>query len=475
MRNTAWAALALLLAGCTLGPDFVRPVQPEQVWHAPLPHGGKLENLANWWEQFNDPLLNGLIADAERDNPTLDQALARVVEARSNVDGSTGGYYPGIGMGVSSTRSKSVFGQQLWRQRLDKVGFDASWELDLLGKNRRSVEATRATLGASAANWHQARISLAAEVADAYVNLRQCEVLLSLTEQVSQSRAVSSRMVGVKAEAGLASTVDAARSEAGLADSISTHAARQGDYAKALNKLSALTGIDQKALQARLEAGRGKIPLPNSIDVSHVAAQALSQRPDVAAAEFDLAAASAEIGVKKADLFPSLSLAGSIGINRLHYGGNTFQASTWSFGPSLFIPVFDAGRRKALVDGARARYDYAQAGYRKTVREAVHEIEDALVRLDVANTRLEQSRKMQQKNLAIYQAAQSRHDAGMYNRLDLEDAHRNALQSEQTYATDSREAVSAWIALYKALGGGWDGTVEVNQISEAGSGDKSGS
>jgi multidrug efflux system outer membrane protein len=473
MRRTLW--VVLLLAGCTLGPDFVRPVKQNQAWHAPLPHGGKLENLANWWEQFDDPLLNGLILDAERGNPTLDQALARVVEARTNVEGSTGSYYPGLGAGVSSTQSKSVFGQQLMRQRLDKVGFDASWELDLLGKNRRTVEARRATLGASEANWHQARITLAAEVADAYVNLRQCEALLALNEQLTRSRADSRRMLGVKADAGLASRVEAQRSEANFAESVSNDAVKKGDYARALNKLTVLTGIEQTVLQARLAPLRGKIPAPNSIDVSQVAAQALSQRPDVAAAEYDLAAASAEIGAKKADLFPSLTLAGSIGINRLHYGGNTLQASTWSFGPSLFIPVFDAGRRQAIVDAARARYDYAQAGYRKTVREAVHEIEDALVRLDVANTRLAQSRTMQRKYREIDMAVQVRHDAGMYNRLDLEEAHRNAFQSEQTAATDSREAVSAWIALYKALGGGWDGVIEVNQVSVAASGDKSGS
>ncbi|MFA6921954.1 MAG: efflux transporter outer membrane subunit [Gallionella sp.] len=474
MRKLVWALCVLLLAGCTLGPDFVRPEQKDQAWHAPLPHGGKLENLANWWEQFNDPLLSGLIVDAERDNPTLDQALAKVAEARANVEGSTGAYFPGVGATLSTTQSKSVFGQQLMRQRMDRAGFDASWELDLLGKNRRTVEASRASLGASVANWHQARISLAAEVADAYVSLRQSEAALAINEQTSLSRTSTAQMVSVKQSAGLASMVEAARGEANAADSASTYAARQGDYARALNKLTALTGLDAQGLQARLAAKRGQIPLPNLIDVSRVAVRALSQRPDVAAAELELAAASAQIGAKKAELFPSLTLVGSIGINRLHAGGANLQASTWSFGPSLFIPVFDAGRRKSVVAATRARYDYAQAGYRKTVREAVHEIEDALVRLDVANSRLAESRRALAQYQLIYKAAQTRRDAGMYNLLDLEEAHRNALQSQENEASSGREAVSAWIALYKALGGGWDGTVNQESVAAGDSGDKSG-
>lgn len=449
--------LALSLAACTLGPDFVRPTQQAQTWHAPLPHGGRLDNLSRWWEQFNDPLMNRLIVDAERGNPTLDQALARVIEARSGVDGATAGYYPGVAAGVSSTQSKTVFGQQLMRQRMDRVGFDSSWELDLLGKNRRTAEAARARLGASVANWHQARISLAAEVADAYVSLRQSEALLGIEDQRRASRANTHSMVRDKQAVGLSSMVDEARSEAELADGIAAHAARLGDWQKALNRLAALTGVDQDALKIRLNERRGQIPLPESIDVAKVAADALRQRPDVAAAEMELAAASAEIGARKAELFPSLTLTGSIGINSLHVGGANLQASTWSFGPSLFIPVFDAGKRKSQLEGARARYDYSEAGYRKTVREAVRETEDALVRLDAANSRLAQGVVVQQKYLQIYLAAQRRFEAGMYSRMSLEETQRSRLQSEDALAGYRREAVSAWIGLYKALGGGWDG------------------
>lgn len=456
MKKFAVVWLLLSLTGCALGPDFVRPEQKDLSWHAPLPHGGKLENLSAWWQQFNDPLLDGLIIDAQRDNPTLDQALAKVLEARATAGGATAGYFPGVGAMVSSTQSKSVFGPQLMRQRLDKAGFDSSWELDLFGKNRRTVESVRASLGASEANWHQARISLAAEVADAYVSLRQSEAVLGINELISQSRRSSHQMMSVKHDAGLVSVVDEAKSQNSLADSTSVYEEKRGDYEKALNKLAALTGIGQEALQARLAHNRGVIPVPVSVDVSLVAAHALSQRPDVAAAEFNLASASAQIGVKKAALLPSLSLLGSIGINRLSASGTNLQASTWSFGPSLFIPIFDAGKRKSEVEAARANYDYAEAGYRKTVREAVHETEDALVRLNVANTRLTQSRSMAEQSGLILAAAMAHRDAGLYNLLDLEEARRNDLSAQERLALSSKEADSAWIALYKSLGGGWD-------------------
>ena len=468
MSRLYLALLALALNGCTLGPDFVRPEPRPLTWHAPLPHGGKLENLSRWWEQFNDPLLNQLIADAERGNPTLDQALAKVIEARTGVDGATAGYYPGVAAGVSSTQSKSVFGPQLLQQRLDKVGFDSSWELDLLGKNRRTTEAARARLGASVANWHQARISLAAEVADAYVGLRQSEALLDIEQQRHQSRSETLRMVTAKQAAGLSSTVDAARSEADFADGNAAYAARLGEYQKALNRLAALTGIEQESLKSRLDHRRGLIPLPNSIDVASVAADVLRQRPDVAAAEMELAAASAEIGAKKAELLPSLTLTGSVGFNSLHVGGANLQATTWSFGPSLFIPVFDAGKRKSLVEGAQARYRYSEAGYRKAVRDAVRETEDALARLDAANNRLEQGKAIQEKYRLIYVAAQRRSDAGMYSRLSLEEVLRSRLQAEDALAGHRREAVAAWIALYKALGGGWDGDLHRTDLADSG-------
>ncbi|MEW6562545.1 MAG: efflux transporter outer membrane subunit [Pseudomonadota bacterium] len=457
MRQRALYLALLLLGGCAVGPDYVKPEIKQPAWHAPLPHGGEIANLTNWWEQFNDPVLTKLIADAEHNSPSLDQAIAKVKEARAGVDSNAASYYPTVGATGSAARSKSLFGRQIVHQTVAKAGFDAGWELDFFGKNRRSVEAAEARLRASGVSWHDARISLAAEVADTYAAQRGCEVSLDAAERIMQSRTDTLRMTEAKAEAGLASKTELARSRSGAADSASELAAQRSECERGINRLVALTGIERGDLLARLSAGKGQLPVPNVVAVDAVAAKALSQRPDVALAESNLAAASAEIGAAKADLYPSLTLLGAIAANRVSFAGQAMNASTWSFGPSLTIPILDGGRRRAVSDSAQARYDYAQAAYRKTVREAVREIEDALVRLDTANTRLTEGQKRDESQEAMYQATESRYQAGMASRMEREDALRSRLQTQDMLAALKRETVSAWIALYKALGGGWDG------------------
>ncbi len=463
MNKLLYWAILLSLTGCAVGPDFVRPESAAVSWRAPLPHGGKVENLTQWWAQFNDPVLNQLISDAEQTSPSLDMAWAKVQEARANAEGSRGAFLPSVGASLASTQSQSVFGQQIVRQTLNRAGFDAGWELDLFGKNRRTAESTAANFGASGAQWHAARISLAAEVADAYVELRQCEATADIYQQVSQSRAHTLSMMQQKQAAGLASDVEVARNLVGQLDSAAAYAAKQGDCARSVNKLIALTGIAPVELHTRLSAQRGRLPTPTSLDVSHVAANALSQRPDVAAAEFNLAAASADIGASKAALLPSLSLLGSISSNQVQVGGANIQATTWSFGPSLSIPLFDGGKRKSVLQGATARFDYADANYRRTVREAVREVEDALIRLDVSNTRLIAAHLSYAPLLSIHQITAARQAAGIANRLELESVQRDELQAAEALVVLERERVSAWIAVYKALGGGWDGKSEASR------------
>lgn len=456
MRFICASIITLALAGCAVGPDFKKPETAQPQWHTALPHGGKVENLAKWWEQLNDPLLSQLIADAEQGNPSLDMALAKMNEARANDTASGAAFYPTLGLGASSTRSRMAFGQQVILQTAHKIGFDASWEIDLFGKNRRTAEAAQARFGANEVSWHDARISLAAEVADVYVELRQCEAALTIAKQTRQSRATVQELTRIKESAGLASSMDTARALAGEADGNAAYTAKQGDCARVLNRLTALTGIEQNALQARLAAQQGHIPVPNAVDVGSVAARALSQRPDVAMAEWNLAAASADIGATKAAMYPSLTLLGSVATSRIYQGGQSAIVPTWSFGPSLSIPLFSGGRATANVDAAQARYDYAQASYQKAVREAVRNVEDSLVRLNVANSRAQNGHQAQEQYQQLYRATEARFDTGLGNRMTLEEARRAWLQAQETSTAMDRETVSAWIALYKALGGGWE-------------------
>lgn len=447
---------ALVLTGCAVGPDFKRPDIPQTQWHAPLPHGGKVGNLLRWWEQWGDPDLTRLIEQAEQHNPSLDMAVAKLAEARANAGISDAASYPSVGVNAGVTRSKSVFGSQVLKMTQSTFRFDAGWELDLFGRVQRGQEAARARMQAGVAGWHEARISLAGEVASAYVELRACEAGVALAEKELASRRTTRDLIAVKRDAGFVSASDWARNQAAWQDAAAALANRQGDCARQLNRMVALTGLDYGGLQECLRARHGQLPAPQQIALDEVAARALSQRPDVSGAESDWAAASADVGVAKADLLPSLNLLGSIGVSRLLIAGVASNASTWSFGPALKIPVFDGGGTSGRLKAAKARYDYAQAKYRKTVRTAVQEIEDALVRLDVANQRAEQNRDALGQRRTVLQAGDARREAGLANRLDVEEMQRTAWLAEDTLLGSQRDSALAWIALYKALGGGWD-------------------
>ncbi len=456
IRLISLGMVTVLLAGCAAGPEFRRPeVKPVQ-WHSPLPHGGKLAGLAHWWEQLNDPLLNQLILEAEKNNPSIDMALARMHEARANANLSGAGLYPVLMLEAGSNRSRNVFGTQIFEQTAHKLSFDASWELDLFGSNRRSAQAAEARFGAEVAGWHEARISLAAEVARVYTGMRQCEAALSIAQQLQQSHAVVLALTLQKQSAGLASSMDRLRAEAASADADSAYLARQGECARGYNQLAMLTGIEQSVLQVSLIKGVAVIPVPYSVDISSIAAQFVRQRPDVAGAEWRLAAASAEIGVATAALYPSLILSGSVALNRVTMSGQSAQVPTWSFGPALSFPLFTAGRGQAGVAAAQARYDYALANYQKSVREAIQEVEDALVRLNMASLRVQKARQSQGHNQQLLTVTQARNTTGLANQLVVEDARRNFLQSQDLASQQDQEIVLAWIALYKALGGGWD-------------------
>ncbi len=465
-RSILLVCIVTVFAGCAVGPDFKRPDARTVTWHTTLPHGGKLESLDKWWQQLNDPLLSELIVDTEKNNPTIDMALAKMNEARANATISGANLYPSLNLSAGSTTSRSAMGPYIFQQTVNSVGFDAKWEIDLFGKNRRTAESAKARYGADEAGWHDARISIAAEVAEVYVELRQCEADLSSAEQNRKSHADVLDVTNIKESAGLASAMDAARAQASEADGDASLIAKEGDCARTLNRLTALTGIEQNALKLRLAGRRGQIPIPNAVDVSSVAAQVLRQRPDVATAEWNLAAASADIGVAKAALYPSLTLTGSVANNLVYMSGQSAVVPTWSFGPSLSLPIFTGGRGRAGVKAAEARYDYALASYQKTVREAVHDVEDALVRLNVANARANDGAKTRNKFQQLFQATQARYNAGLSNRVALEDARRNWLQAEDSAAALDRETVSSWIALYKALGGGWNQQATSESLAE---------
>ncbi len=454
LRAALWASLTMALASCAVGPNYREPVPDAPlVWHAPLPHEGDVGAIAQWWRQFDDPLLEQLIAMAEADSPSLTKASANIEKARATLTSAKAGGLPTVTAGGSATRGKqqTQTGAEVISETSNGA-LDASWELDLFGKARRSAEAAQARVDARVNDWHEARVSLAAEVADTYVQYRGCGLLAEAYERELSSMTQTEQATVALVQAGFRARSEGALARAGSASTRSTLVSQRGQCDLLVKSLVSLTGTDEASLRALLTPGSAKIPGPAALDVRSVPAQVLRQRPDLASLERELAAASAEIGIAKADLYPSLSLSGSITVSASEL---TPSATTWSFGPSLSIPLFDGGKRRAAVANARAGYTAALADYRQGARNVVKEVEQALVNLDSAGRRSEDADIAAEEYRRYFQATEANWRAGRENLLTLEEARRRALSAEIQKITLQRDRIAYWVALYKALGGGW--------------------
>jgi NodT family efflux transporter outer membrane factor (OMF) lipoprotein len=463
-------ASSALLAACAIGPNYEAPgstAVPQQ-WFAatpkldtavstqPLPHSGKAESLINWWEQFDDTLLAQLVAAAQRESDTLAGALARIEQARAGVAAARSGLWPNASLNASGSRGDSgPNNPQSGPSSNARAAIDALWELDFFGGNRRNREAAVARYESSVAGWHAARVSLAAEVASAYVGYRTCEALLKGFEADHASRKESDRLTQLKVQAGFTAPAEGALSSASVAEASNRLAQQRAECDITVKALVALTAVAEPQLREQLKAASARLPQPRGFSLDALPAALLAQRPDVAAAERELAAANADIGAAMAARLPRVSLTGSIGWAATRYAGVTNEGRTWSFGPALDLPLFDAGRRAANVDASRAQYQAALANYKARVRGAVSEVEQALVSLSSAQERVADTRAAATGYEAFLKAADSRYRAGAGSLIELEESRRALLAAQVTALTTERERITAWITLYKALGGGW--------------------
>lgn len=450
------AALCLLLGACAAPPATTPPAGAlAMAWSAPLPHGGQRAALRDWWSGFDDPQVAALIDAAQRANPTLAQAAARVAESRALAQAAGSSRWPTLDANASAVRSRSVLPPAGAIQTTSGATLDALWEIDLFGAVRQGVAAAEARADASRAQWHDARVSLAAEVAATYVGLRSCEAVLAVYEEDAASLQQTADLVGQKVRAGFDAPANGALARASAAEAVNRVAAQQTECELAVRQLVQLTATSEPALREQLLPQRARLPQPSSFEVAAVPAAVLSQRPDLAAAERNIVAAAAEVGAAQADRFPRLSLSGSIGRASIRSGGQTFDGTTWSFGPGLLMPLFDGGRRRANVDAAQARYDGAMAAYRERALAAVREVEEALLRLDAAGRREADAERAAQGYGEFLAAAQTQWQVGVGSLLDLEQARRAALAADAGLIQVRRERVSAWVQLYKTVGGAW--------------------
>jgi NodT family efflux transporter outer membrane factor (OMF) lipoprotein len=449
-------SLALGLSGCA---NFMPPTQVDsQVapqWQAPLPHQGTVGALAQWWQQQGDPVLVELIEAAQAVSPSVAQALARVDAARATRAAANAALLPSLD--ASASASRGVNQPNVPVATSQTLGLQAAWELDLVGANHAVSHAADAQVQGVQAQWHDARVSVAAEVANSYYGLSTCKQLLDLARQDAASRQETARLAEVSAKVGFTAPANAALARASAADGNSRVTQQSAACELDTKALVALTGMAEPDLKKKLLLDLMKPALAAPFSIATVPAQTLTQRPDVFAAERDVIVASAQVGYAKAQRLPHLSLNGSIGALRYTSQGSTTNLDTWSFGPlAVSLPLFDGGQRAANVSAAEANYTQSVAVYRGRVRQAVREVEEALVKLQSADARKQDAQTSATGYADSLQATQTRYSQGLASLVELEDARRNSLAAQSAQLSLALERNLTWVALYRALGGGFD-------------------
>jgi multidrug efflux system outer membrane protein len=454
MKNLVVPSLtAAWLAACSVVPAYTPPqAQTPNDWQAELPHQGNTTNMLNWWSQFNDPLLAELLSAAQQDHPSLEKAAAAIAEARATLSASQAAKWPNLNGTLSNTRSSSV--NALGREQLNTTrtsALDSSWEIDLFGRIQYSNAANEAKAQARVSDWHNARISLAAEVANTYVNYRACRLQLTAFQAEQASQQDTEQLNASLVKAGLTAPAEAKLAAANVASSNANVFAQQEVCDITIKTLVGLTGLAEKELRNKLQSAPSAIPQPKGFEVNAIPAVSISQRPDVISAERALAAAHADTGASEAARYPRLALAGAI--TAAVVSGTSLN--TWSFGPALSMPLLDGGQRKAVSEAAQARYTQALSTYKSTVRSAIEETEKALVRLQSLQHKQAETQAAAKQYRAYLESAETNWKAGGLSLLDLENIRRNSIAADINAIAFQRDQVNAWIVLYKALGGGW--------------------
>lgn len=464
-RRIAAACAALALAGCaTVGPDYTRPQlpAPESYLADESAAGAAAEEAAvapGWWMLFGDSELERLIGLALVENADLHIALARLEEARALAGAARAERFPEVGVSATGSRTQVSTettplppGVSAKINRFRVTG-TVAFDLDPWGRLRRRSEAAEAVLLATRYGADALRLSLAGDVARAYFELRTLDRQLEIARSTREARRETLELQQLRFDAGVISELELAQARAELAATEAAVPDLERAVATTQSRLSILTGRNPEALPR----GRAleSLELPPTVPPGLPSAL-LERRPDIASAEAALVAANAEIGVAKAAYFPQLSLTGYAGTESLELSGLLAAGSTiWQAAASLVAPVFNAGRTRRQVEAARARRVEAFETYRKTVQEAFGDVEDALVaRRTTAARRLALGEEADALTDALA-LAELRYEAGVSSYLEVLDAQRNLFQVELDLAAVRRDELTAAVALFEALGGGW--------------------
>jgi multidrug efflux system outer membrane protein len=423
--------------------------------------------MARWWTTFNDPLLNSLVERAVKSNLDLRIAEARIREARASRAVVASGAWPTVDVSASYKRNRTSEnalalgslapqGGGNLEQDLFKTGFDASWEIDVFGGVRRGVEAADATLAASVESRRDVLVTLLGDVAKNYIDLRGFQRRLAVARANLKAQQDTLELTRIRFQAGLTSDLEVAQAEAQASTTMAQIPTLESALKQAAYSLDLLLGLSPGALWNDL-ANETTIPsLPPEVLVG-LPSDLLRRRPDIRFAERQLAASTAQIGAAMADLFPKFSLTGAAGLQSISASDwFTGRSRYWSIGPTISWPIFDAGRIRANIEVRNAQQEQSLTQYEKTVLAAFGDVEKSLVNYSREQARQQALTNAVASNRRAVEMANELYVRGLNDFLNVLDTQRSLYATENDLAQSEAAMASNLVALYKALGGGWE-------------------
>ena len=457
-----WLATA---GGCAVGPDYHAPDVPvPERYGESTTRLATAVDLARWWTTFQDETLASLIDRAVESNLDLHLAAARVREARAARGGARAEFWPNVDATGAYTRqraSQNAFGTGSFARTdletdLWQVGFDSTWEIDVFGGVRRSIEAANADLQASIEGHRDVLVTLLGDVAQSYVELREAQRRLAITRANLESQRETLELTRVRFNAGLVGELDVARAQALVAATSSQVPALEQQVRASIHRLSVLLGQPPSALADEL-GPEGPIPSGVAAVPVGLPSELLRRRPDIRRAERNAAAATARVGVATADLFPRFTLTGSYGWQSEQFDDLLESDSVfWNVGPGVRWNLLDFGRTRSAIEVQNARQEQALVQYEQAVLTALEEVENAIVAYDHEQTRRVSLASAVDSNRRAVELASELYSRGLVDFLNVQEAQRSLLIAEDQLVQSDAQVSTNLVALYKALGGGWD-------------------
>ncbi len=464
MKRMAPVFFALLLAGCAVGPAYTRPKTSAPEHWSEAPSGdaaGTSVNVAEWWKVFNDPQLDSLIERAMVGNHDLRIAAARLRESRAQRGAALWDFGPAVDANASYSDSRLSKNAQTFPgletdTHLYDAHFDAGWEIDIFGGKRRAFEAANADVAAFEEDRRDVLVSVLAETARNYVEVRGFQRRLAIARANIESQQAALKLTQDRFKGGVSSELDVTQAAGLLAGTQSQLPTLEASLKQAMHRLGVLLGQEPGALVKDLSEVAPIPPTPPDVPVG-LPSELLRRRPDIRRAERQLAGATARIGVQAAELFPKFSLFGTAGLQSLSASNwSSSNSRFWSVGPTVSWRLLDFGRIRSQIQAAGAREAQAMAAYEKAVLTSLEDVENALVAYTKEKERYLSLQEQAKATRRAVELAKERYAKGVADFLNVLDAQRSSYQAEDNLIQSERTVTTNLIVLYKALGGGWE-------------------